>query len=110
MSDVPGPDDVRQTLQSMAIERREGPDRRDRPRGGRRREDQILLTAAEVLALAKREEFIALEVLAQALQVSRKTMLRDWESRRLPITSIGRRVWLASTLVLREYFRHDLQP
>ena len=94
------------TQPSDQMDRRQDPDRRAAPRGGRRVKDHDLVTAADVLALARQEEFVALEVLARALQVSRKTLLRDWESRRLPTTAVGRRVWLASSLVLRAYFGH----
>lgn len=98
---------VRDSMREMAIDRRSADDRRDVPRGGRRKDD-ALLSAKDVLAACEREEFIALDVLARALKASRKVLLKDWESRRYPMTTLGRRILLASTFVVRAYFSHTL--
>jgi hypothetical protein len=98
---------ARDSMREMAIDRRTADDRRDVPRGGRRCED-VTLSARDVLAMAAREEFIALDVLARALKTSRKTLLRDWEGRRYPMTTLGRRILLASTFVVRAYFPHTI--
>lgn len=101
------PDDIRQSVR--ATDRRQDQGRREESSGGRRQTDHVVLSARDVLDLARREELIAVEVLAEALRVSRKTLLRDWQSRHLPTTSVGRRVWLASALVVREYFSHAVE-
>ena len=80
------------------MDRRQTADRRDAPRGGRRQTDRPLSTR-ELVALARREELISADVLRLALGVSRRALLREWASRQLPMTVVGRRVWLASDLL-----------
>lgn len=62
----------------------------------------------ELLEAAKREDVLALELVARALTKSRKKVLRDWKSRNLPITQVGRDTLLPAMMVLRVYFRHHL--
>lgn len=61
----------------------------------------------QLVAEARREELVALDVVARALRVSQRKVLRDWRiTRQLPVTQVGRHTWLASSLVLRIYFPH----
>lgn len=58
----------------------------------------------QVIALAEREEFIAAELVARALSLSSRQVLRDWRRRRYPEIKIGRTILLQSSLVLSVYF------
>lgn len=60
----------------------------------------------QLLAEARREELVAVELVARAVRASRRQVLRDWRGRKLPVTRVGRDVWLASSLVLSTYFPH----
>ncbi len=62
--------------------------------------------ARQILADAKREEFIAAVVVARALRCSRRVLLNDWDARNLPVTRRGRDAMLLSSLVLQTYFPH----
>ncbi len=82
-------------------------DRRATNRGGRRLDDAYAsITPRELLDLARTEELIAIELLARAFKTTRRKVLRDWESRQHPVTSIGRTIYFSSALVIQSYFPH----
>jgi hypothetical protein len=61
----------------------------------------------ELLALATREDVVDAGVVARAVGVSKRQLLRDWRVRRkLPITRVGRDIRLSCELALRTYFPH----
>jgi hypothetical protein len=66
--------------------------------------------ARRLLEEAKKEEFVAIELVARALRSSRRRVLRDWHTRGLPVTRVGHRKLLASRLVLSAYFPHADSP
>lgn len=88
--------DRRQNMTPVETDRRTGRDRRVR--------DRILPSPQEILDQARREELIALELVARATTVSAHQILRDWRSKKLPFTKIGRTVLLPARLMLRVYF------
>jgi hypothetical protein len=49
---------------------------------------------------------LAAELLVRALRSDRRTVLKDWTKRNNPITRVGRRTLLQSSLVVRTYFPH----
>lgn len=63
----------------------------------------------QVIAMAAREEFIAAELVARALSLSSRQVLRDWRRRRYPEVKIGRTVLLQSSLVMAAYFSPSSQ-
>lgn len=66
-----------------------------------------LEAARQLLEEAKREEFLDADLVARALRVSRKVLLRDWHRRRLPgHMHVGQEHRLASVVVIQTYFRH----
>jgi hypothetical protein len=65
-----------------------------------------LEAARRVLEEAKREEFVAADLVARALRCSRRRLLRDWEGRGHPVTALGQFRLLAARLVLQVYFGH----
>jgi hypothetical protein len=62
--------------------------------------------ARRLLALAEREELIAVDLLVRAVGCDRRTLLRDWASRQLPVTRIGRLVKVSARLAVQHYFPH----
>lgn len=82
----------------------DAPTSNERRRGERRQADRRLPSPQAILEQARREELIALELVARATTVSARRVLRDWRARQLPVTQIGRTVLLPSRLVLSVYF------
>lgn len=68
-----------------------------------------LEAAKRILAEAEREEFVSIWLVARALQVSRRRLLKDWTGRlKLPVARIGDERQLPAQLVIETYFRHRL--
>lgn len=60
----------------------------------------------QLLDLCAREEFVALDLVARALAVSKRRIWSDWKRKKRPFTAVGREVRLASSLVIEVYFPH----
>jgi hypothetical protein len=60
----------------------------------------------QLLDEAAREEFVAVALVARALQQNGRRVLRDWKKRNYPVTRIGRTILLHAPLVVRTYFPH----
>ncbi|HVH28302.1 MAG TPA: hypothetical protein VM818_16165 [Vicinamibacterales bacterium] len=54
---------------------------------------------------AQREAFIAADVIARALTVSTRTLLRDWRRQQLPETKVGRCILFPARTAYAKYFR-----
>lgn len=77
------------------------------------RDDRIVTgieAANQIIADAKREEFVAAIVVARALRCSRRILVNDWDARALPRTRRGRDVMLPAALVMETYFQHVKNP
>lgn len=59
--------------------------------------------ARQVLDMADREQVIDADVVARALTVSSRTLLRDWRRRNLPEQKIGRTILLPVRTVIETY-------
>lgn len=66
--------------------------------------------AQRLLAEVSREEFVPLDLVARVLRASRRRVLRDWTRRGFPVTTVGHRKLLASTLVRVTYLPHACFP
>lgn len=62
----------------------------------------------QLLSAMSREDVVDAALVARALGLSKRKVLRDWRSRQLPETNVGRDIRLSSDLVLRTYFPHHL--
>lgn len=62
------------------------------------------MSAKELLELSKREEWIALEVLARVLATQRRKLFRDIQRRGVPFTRIGREIKLTTQDALAAYY------
>jgi hypothetical protein len=60
----------------------------------------------QIEAAAQREVVLNAELVARALSVSRKQLLRDWKSRGLPLVRVGYTTLLPVDDVCRAYFAH----
>lgn len=60
----------------------------------------------KLLEDAKREEFLAADLVARALRQDRRRVIRDWRRRELPETRVGRAILFPSAIVLATYFSH----
>jgi len=60
----------------------------------------------QLLIAVSREDVVDVDLVARALSVSKRTMLRDWRRRNLPETRVGKEIRLSSDLVIETYFKH----
>lgn len=67
-------------------------------------------TRRDLLELAEREEFIDIEVIVRALQVSRRKLLRALKRDRVPYVRVGHSVRLRSDLVIACYYTDKTTP
>lgn len=63
----------------------------------------------QLLALAQQEEFLAAELVARALSLGTRKVIRDWRRRQLPEKRVGRTILLPSRTVVVTYFS-DVSP
>lgn len=60
--------------------------------------------ARQILELAAREEYLAADLVARALTLSSRQVIRDWRRRQLREVRVGRTILLPSALVISTYF------
>ena len=60
--------------------------------------------ARKLLELADREEYLAADLVARALTLSSRQVMRDWRRRQLREVRVGRTILLPSALVVITYF------
>lgn len=60
--------------------------------------------ARRLLALAEREELIAVDLLVRAVGCDRRTLLRDLKGRQIPVIQIGRLAKVPAAIVVAHYF------
>lgn len=67
-------------------------------------------TRRDLLELAGREEFIDIDVIVRALQVSRRKLLRALKSKNVPFVRVGHSVRIRSDLVVACYYPDKSTP
>ncbi len=58
----------------------------------------------DLIDVADREEFVAIELIVRALQISRRTLLKSWDRDGVPYVREGRSVRLRSDIVRARYY------
>lgn len=66
------------------------------------------MSAKELLELAKREEWISIEVLARVLGESRRRVLRDARHKGVPMTRVGRAWKMTTDAAVAAYYPKPL--
>lgn len=58
----------------------------------------------ELFAVLDREEFVSIEMIVRALNISRRVLLRSWNSEGVPYIREGRKVRLHRDIVKARYY------
>jgi len=59
-----------------------------------------------VIEAADRDELVAFELVARAIEVSGERLMRDWRRRRLPEVRVGRAIRLPARIVRETHFSY----